>query len=86
MGLGIKLGDAAEGGTTGCFGSANLVSADLSFVGCFLVEVFVVFVVVVVVVAVVALVGGDWKTFGELKVEVERSSSWWRHCCCERLG
>jgi hypothetical protein len=65
VGLGIELCDAAEGGTTGCFG-VKLATADFSFS----VVVFVVFVVVVVMRIIVALFSRDWKTFRELKVEV----------------
>lgn len=66
VGLGIELSDAMEGGTAGSFGGVKLASVGFSFA----VVVFVVVVVVVVVVAVVALLGGNWKTFWELKVEV----------------
>lgn len=66
VGLRIELGDTVEGGTTSRFGGTKLVSVGFSFA----VVVFVVVVVVVVVVAMVALLGGDWKTFWKLKVEV----------------
>ena len=66
VGFGIELSDVVEGGTTGSFGGVKLASVGSSFA----VVVFVVVVVVVVVVAVVALLGGNWKTFWELKVEV----------------
>jgi hypothetical protein len=66
VGLGIELSDAVEGGTTGCFGGVKLASVGFSFA----VVVFVIVVVVVMVVAVVALLGGNWKAFWELKVEV----------------
>lgn len=56
VGLGVKLSDAPEGGTTGCFGGANLVSADFREVGS--------------LVVVVALVVGNAKTLGEFKVEI----------------
>jgi hypothetical protein len=56
VGLRVKLSDAAERGTTGCFGGANLISADVREGGSGIV--------------VVALVGGNSKTFWEFKVEI----------------
>jgi hypothetical protein len=56
VGFRVKLSDAAEGGTTGCFGGAYLVSADFSK-GRF-------------AIVVVALVSGNSKTFWEFKVEI----------------
>ena len=56
VGLGVKVSDAAEGGTTGCFGGADLLPADFREGGSSVV--------------VITLVGGNSKTFWKFKVEI----------------